>query len=535
MHPVNTLGWLAEWIVLLSLPVLLSTTPVAAGEPLSVCLSRERIAVAVATSTTSLEGRHTRGDGALLLSGAAQQALQRLGAGVIAVNSPVGNEDDARALAKPLNEAERQRASWLLALRLTMAEYDLRTQYALGAPYRTVRINIDASIVDTKTRVIISDQAFDSVAKYAVSSAEGLREHLSEESSFYGNLTTLLQGACASQPPAMAAAPADNSTMPSTDPSTAILQAVQNAAGIAMGTAAPSNEAAFASPSPSLSKDTSPQEPRRMGEPARHRALIIGVSDYANLPAPTPGKAQEGLTDLQFADADARAFADFLADPKRSGADWDVIQPPLIDEAATQTNINRQILDTIVHARKDDVIILFFSGHGRGGPTSDQDVYLLPYDFDPHDPFSGISYQGLKRNIENSDAMQVIAFIDACHSGTASVSGKGANGFAAERLLIEGRIGRMRTVFASSSGPEISREFPDLGHGVFSHFLLKALDERLGNRRDDHLTLRTLADYVEQNVIAYTAEHSPDGPQHPRILGDYGGAYDTWPVAAGGH
>lgn len=524
MRTVNTLRWLAERLVLLLLPVLLSTAPVAAGEPLSVCLSRERIAVAVATSTTSLEGRHTRGDGALQLSGATQQALQRLGAGVIAVSSPVGNDDDARALSAPLNEAERQRASWLLALRLTMAEYDLRTQYALGAPYRTVRINIDASIVDTKTRVIIADQAFDSVAKYAVSSGEGLREHLSEESSFYGNLTTLLQGACAGRTSVAAGGAEAGPVSPDANVSTM--------AAVGLPPIAPPLEPTPIPPSP---KGAPPQEPRPIGEPGRHRALIIGISDYHNLPARMPGKEQDGLTSLQFADADARAFADFLADPKRSGANWDIIQPPLINEEATQTNINRQILDTIVRARKDDVIILFFSGHGRGGPTSDQDVYLLPYDFDPHDPFSGISYQGLKKNIENSDALQVVAFIDACHSGTVSVSGKGDNGFSADRLRIEGQIGRMRTVFASSSGPEISREFPELGHGVFSYFLLKALGERLGRRRDDLLTLRTLADYVEENVITYTTEHSPDGPQHPRILGDYGGPYDTWPVAAGGH
>jgi uncharacterized caspase-like protein len=83
-------------------------------------------------------------------------------------------------------------------------------------------------------------------------------------------------------------------------------------------------------------------------------ALLIGVSEYP-----------EGLGSLPAAKNDVAALAEVLADPNIGGFDQvqPLIDPPTVDAM-------RQGIDAFFRDRRpDDLVLLYFSGHGMTDPT----------------------------------------------------------------------------------------------------------------------------------------------------------------------
>ena len=82
-------------------------------------------------------------------------------------------------------------------------------------------------------------------------------------------------------------------------------------------------------------------------------AVVVGISDYQDKEIP----------DLRFADKDAEAFANFLRSPAGGALDGDHIQV-LTNTQATAGRIAEALDALIEKAKKDDQVIIYFSGHG---------------------------------------------------------------------------------------------------------------------------------------------------------------------------
>jgi uncharacterized caspase-like protein len=264
-------------------------------------------------------------------------------------------------------------------------------------------------------------------------------------------------------------------------------------------------------------------EPAAAPEPAgrpvhRFWAVVIGVSDYLH--------SDRGITDLNYADQDARAFADLLADA-RFGAGG--IPPEqrllLVNADATLARARSALLDFLGRAGRDDLAVVFFAGHGMPDPARPDEMYLLVHDTDPARLAStALSLDDVRRSLDRIRAERVVFFADACHSAGVALPGtkfrdlndrNPVSAFLAEL----GKIRRNRIVVTSSDANERSLEGPRWGHGVFTLALLDALrgeaDRHRGNR-DGIVQLGEAVGYLRDRV-----ERESGFMQHPVATGEY--------------
>lgn len=249
--------------------------------------------------------------------------------------------------------------------------------------------------------------------------------------------------------------------------------------------------------SPSTSQTSGPQR----------WAVIVGVSEYGSKSVPA----------LKYADRDAEAMAAFLQTPEGGLFDKDHMRI-LINKDATLSNLREAMIDFLQQAIDKDLVLIYFAGHGAPDPTRPQNLYLLTHDTDPSRlgttafPMWDIQTV-ITRQIQ---AKKVVVFSDACHSGGISVDvatrglsvteNNPINSYLAE--LARAKEGMV--VFTASAAGEVSQEFPELGHGVFTYYILEGVKGAADSNNDLLVTVNELMGYVEEQVKRKTR-----GAQNP--------------------
>jgi len=111
--------------------------------------------------------------------------------------------------------------------------------------------------------------------------------------------------------------------------------------------------------------------------------------------------------------------------------------------------------------------------------------------------------------------------MDACFTG-ANKEGSmlvAARGVAreAKKEVLKGKS----IVFSASSGDETAMTYPEKGHGLFTYFLLKKLQETSGN-----VSYSDLANYINKNVKkeAFLINEKPQTP----VIATSPSAASTW-------
>lgn len=495
-------------------------SPARAEEPLAFCLARETVAVTGALGSEALkDGNRTRGvtSRSVLLADAVERQVRGVGAASLRLSS-VPESLEAAGFKNALAEARQSRATMMMAILVGTREQAIgKTGWItedLG-PIRTVTLRFQGAVVDVRSGSVLARVELPPQNIAALSAENAIREFSEDESSgVAGAIIAGLRRACEGR-------------------SSPVIASASNAPSLLPG-------AKTAVVSKSLPDSAAaPDDDRPAIAPGRHRALIIGIRDYKNLYGGAASAYE--YQRLRYADKDAEDFAAFLRNSGKSGAKWDI--KPLLNEQATAKNIHEAIQDFIVSARPSDVVVLFFSGHGASDRASADDVYLLAHETEADYIAGGIHLNLLKDKIAKSKALQIVTFIDACRAGTAAGKGDDA-GFTVMRERIEETMGRMRVTMTGGSGHQQTFEDPDLQHGVYTYFLLKALNNpqviaawlpTANGRKDTRLiTLQALHDFVAQSVSDHTRKNPGKFPkvQNPAIFGDIGKMTnpENWPL-----
>lgn len=183
-------------------------------------------------------------------------------------------------------------------------------------------------------------------------------------------------------------------------------------------------------------------------------------------------------------------------------------------------------------AKKDDLIVIYFAGHGapeidpRGAESDGLAKYLVPSDADPNDLYStALAMDEFQTIFDRIEADSVVVFLDACYSGAA-----GGRTFASRRTRA-GRVDEVfldrltrskgRAIVTASRGSEVSLEVPELGHGLFTHYLVQGLRGAADLDRDGIVSLQEVYQYLEQQVAQKS--RSLGGNQHPVMKGEIEG------------
>lgn len=209
-------------------------------------------------------------------------------------------------------------------------------------------------------------------------------------------------------------------------------------------------------------------------------AVIIGNENYA--------KAQN----VDYAAADATIFAEYCRSTLGLPDDNVRYYPD-----ATYLNMLDALTDirNIARAYKGELdIIFYYAGHGLQDDAT-RAPHLMPVDADGTRPDHCLPTSKLYSELASTDARSITVFLDACFSG--SQRGEGmiskARGVR-RRVRSDAPQGRM-VVFSAASGDETAYPYREKGHGLFTYFLLKKLQESRGE-----LTLGELSDYISENV-----------------------------------
>lgn len=253
----------------------------------------------------------------------------------------------------------------------------------------------------------------------------------------------------------------------------------------------------------SFSGPTATQRPTKanptastVNTPSKVWAVIIGVSSYNHMPT------------LKFTDDDAYRMYAFMKSPEGGALSDDRLRI-LIDEDATRHNILTNLNDVFSRAGSNDLVMLYFSGHGLQGS-------FLPNDFDGFN--NKILHEEINQIFQNSRAKYKICIADACHSGSLlAMKGTTTAKNALEKYyatLAQAAPGT--ALILSSKSNETSLESSGLRQGVFSHFLIKGLKGEADVNFDKIVSIQELYNYTESNVRSYTGNR-----QSPVIKGRY--------------
>jgi hypothetical protein len=251
-------------------------------------------------------------------------------------------------------------------------------------------------------------------------------------------------------------------------------------------------------------------------------AVVVGVSQYQDA----------NITPLRFADADARAFYDFLRSERAGlGGFAEENVKLLLNEQATYRNLRSALFTFLKSATEDDVVVIYFAGHGMADPERPDNLYLLAADTEARDiAGSGFPMKDVSEAVRSLYARNVVVITDACHS--AGVGGQVARRNNETNLInqmfldgVQGSTGGS-VIFTASQANQFSEEDRRWGggHGVFTYYLLDGLYGAADDDGDRIVTLGEMMEYTRDRVRRDT--RNAQIPSISQTAFD-----DTWPMS----
>lgn len=238
--------------------------------------------------------------------------------------------------------------------------------------------------------------------------------------------------------------------------------------------------------------------------------LALAVDDYSD----------EEIPDLNCCRRDAQAIIDVVR--SRMAAVYDVREPIFLSGSeVTAKNLQRELgrLKTdLADASPDDLVLMFFAGHGVADERSKQ-YYFIGHNAKLNDIEAGnyrecISWADFRPLADI--ACRKVALLDTCHSGAIQAEddprGLTRNPKAAVRKFQEDVI----FTVTASSGDEEAVEDPESKHGIFTMFVVKAIEGAAADKPQGQVTLNDMVRYVKRQVPKRIEELSDgDRSQHP--------------------
>lgn len=223
-------------------------------------------------------------------------------------------------------------------------------------------------------------------------------------------------------------------------------------------------------------------------------AVIIANENYQNV-ASVPMALNDGSTMAKYCE-------------KTLGMPKDNVRYYSDASFGTMLRAVRDIKDIAAAYNGNINILFYYAGHGIPNEST-KDAYLMPVDADGRQTEGCYALSRLYTELGSTGAKNIVVMLDACFSGTQR-DGKmlaSARGVALKAKPTSPN-GNM-VVLSAASGDETALPYTDKGHGLFTYYLLKKLQQTKGN-----VTLGELSDYVSQQVRrqAVVSNHKAQTP-----------------------
>ena len=215
------------------------------------------------------------------------------------------------------------------------------------------------------------------------------------------------------------------------------------------------------------------------------RALVLGISKYPPPISQLPGVA-----------ADVSAMAALLGSkhgvfPKKSIT-------VLTDKAADRQAVLDSLQAVFGGASPDDTIFVYMAGHGD---VENGDYFFIAYDTDvDRIPETGVPLTALKGLFDRTKSRQVCLWLDFCHSG--GILKQRRVSVADEWTIIKRTLhvvqGQGKVIYAACNPSQSAYEDPSIGHGLFTHALLRGL--RGDAAANGEVTVSSLYDFIDREI-----------------------------------
>ena len=207
---------------------------------------------------------------------------------------------------------------------------------------------------------------------------------------------------------------------------------------------------------------------------AKTYLVSVGIADY-------PGTEH----DLRISDNDAKTIVKVFSVAKQATVSI------LINEQATQSALLSTMHTSFMNANSEDIVILYFSGHGTPGALVCHDGLL--------------TYQHIFKMLKGCKASRKVIIADACYAGKMRTNNQQTSSYNSQNVML----------FLSSRTNEVSRE-SRYKNSLFTIFLERGLRGGADTNRDRYITARELYDFVHKGVI-----EASGNKQHPVMWGKF--------------
>jgi uncharacterized caspase-like protein len=235
--------------------------------------------------------------------------------------------------------------------------------------------------------------------------------------------------------------------------------------------------------------------------------LLVGVNDYQDI----------GLPSLRYPALDCQGLEEALVKATEGFPNKEVV---VHHDFASQTpklsNIRKSLQKIVSQSQPNDSIMLYFSGHGMLEPNT-QEAVLCFSDTNKNNLLgTGLPMQELVEMLSASPAKQQLLCLDTCHSGDMALlgatSGRARDGNITNVTNSTPQLMNVLRQQASQSKGfcallscdrgQQSWEFPELGHGVFTYYLMRGLSGEAADN-SGFIDADGLYKYVYRQTVQY--------------------------------
>lgn len=257
--------------------------------------------------------------------------------------------------------------------------------------------------------------------------------------------------------------------------------------------------------------------------------VCVGVSDYVN-----------NRFNLNYATKDAHDVMESMEMVNRDS--YAAVHRMLVTDGDVTKQCLEGIREFLSKAQRDDVVVLFYAGHGL--VNENLDYFLATYDTDFSMPSArSIAYEDFEQLLDGIQPLKKLLLIDACHSGEIdkeemvlaqaqrkvtepivfrslgttiptlnNVTSEQVNIMLA-KMFTNLQRGVGATVISSASGQEVAMEGDEWRNGLFSYVLMNAFSDGTADMDGDgNISVTELQEYCQKQVLGLS-----NGKQRPTL------------------
>ena len=228
--------------------------------------------------------------------------------------------------------------------------------------------------------------------------------------------------------------------------------------------------------------------------------LLVGVNQYQD---------RQHLPSLQYSALDCQGLGEALKEATASlNAKEVIIHHDFISQRPLIADVRRSILRIVNSAGPKDTILFYFSGHGIVESTTGEVVLCLADTQTKNLLTTGLPLNTLLKQLSNCAASQQLVWLDACHSGgmtlrgTSKISLPNPSSQLVEVLRHKAAESKGFYALLSCDRTQQSWEFPELGHGVFTYYLMRGLQGEAADAQGI-IEADALYQYVYHQTLRY--------------------------------